>query len=66
MEILRDPATQNFDTISKVSAMRMIAEMYDKGLAVPEDKPKAAELYQESDLISNEWIQAINNLQIQS
>lgn len=66
LEIMLEPATQNFDTISKVSAMRMIAEMYDKGLAVPEDKPKAAELYQESDLISNEWIQAINNLQIQS
>ena len=66
LEILRDLATQNFDTISKVSAMRMIAEMYDKGLALPEDKQKSAELYQASDLINSEWIQAISNLQIQS
>ena len=65
LEILREPATQNFDTINKVSAMRMIAEMYDKGFALPEDKQKAAELYQESAFISNEWIQAINNIQIQ-
>ena len=65
LEILRESAEQNFDTVNKVSAMRMIAEMYDKGLALPEDKQKAAKLYQESDLISGEWIQAINNLQLQ-
>ena len=64
-EILRESAEQNFDTMNKIAAMRMIAEMYEKGLAVPEDKQKAAELYQESDLISNEWIQAINNMQFQ-
>lgn len=65
LEILCDPATQNFDTVNKVSAMRMIAKMYDKGLALPEDKQKSAKLYQEADLIANEWIQAINNLQLQ-
>ena len=65
LEILCETAKQNFDTVNKVSAMRMIAEMYDKGLAIPEDKQKAAKIYQESDLISSEWIQAINNLQLQ-
>ena len=65
LEILRDSAEQNFDTISKVSAMRMIAEMYNKGLAIPEDKQKAAELYQASNLISSKWIQSINNMQLQ-
>ncbi|MCR5834340.1 MAG: sel1 repeat family protein [Selenomonadaceae bacterium] len=65
LAILFESAEQNFDTVNKVSAMRMIAEMYDKGLAVPEDKQKAVKLYQEADLISSEWIQAINNLQLQ-
>ncbi len=65
LEILREPAEQNFDTMSKIAALRMIAEMYEKGLSIPEDKQKADELYQESDLISNEWIQAINNMQLQ-
>lgn len=65
LEILRELAEQKVDTMNQVSAIRMIAEMYDKGLALPEDKTKAATLYQEADLIGNEWIQAINNIQIQ-
>lgn len=43
-----------------------LAEIYDKGLGVPEDKEKAANLYQEAARINDEWINAINNLQMRA
>ena len=64
LEILRVSASKKFDVINKVAALRMIAEMYDKGLGVPEDKEKAANLYQEATRINDEWIHAINNLEL--
>lgn len=66
LEILRVPASKKFDVINKVAALRMIAEIYDKGLGVPEDKEKAANLYQEAARINDEWINAINNLQMRA
>lgn len=45
---------------------RMIAEMYDKGLGVTEDKEKSANLYQEATRINDEWINDINNLQLRA
>ena len=64
LEILQDGASNPFDIINKVAAMRMIAEIYDKGLGVPEDKEKAADLYQEATSINEEWMQTINALQM--
>lgn len=49
--------------MNKVAAMRIIAEMYAKGLAVAEDKEKADRLYQEAAQINSEWNRALNNLQ---
>ena len=66
LEILRASAAKKFDVINKVAALRMIAEMYDKGLGVPEDKEKAAGLYQEASRINDEWINAINNVQMRA
>ena len=64
LEILQDGASNPFDIINKVAAMRMIAEIYDKGLGIPEDKEKAADLYQEATSINEEWMQTINALQM--
>ena len=67
LEILRVPASKKFDAINKVTALRMIAEIYDKGLGgITADKEKAANLYQEAALINDEWIHAINNLQMRA
>ncbi len=63
LKFLEESASDNFDTINKVAAMRIIAEMYAKGIAVAEDKEKAERLYQESSRISAEWNRALNNLQ---
>lgn len=63
LEILRVPASKDFDAINKTTALRMIAEIHDKGLGVPVDKEKAAELYREAESISAKWIYAINRLQ---
>ena len=54
----------NFEMVQKVVALRMIVEIYDKGLGVPADKEKAANLYQEATRINDEWINDINNLQL--
>lgn len=66
LEILQNPASNSFDIINKVTAMRMIAEIYDKGLGVPEDKEKADNLYKEAALINSKWMQSINILQMRA
>ena len=63
LKFLEESASNNFDTMNKVAAMRIIAEMYAKGLAVAEDKEKADRLYQEAAKINSEWNRALNNLQ---
>jgi|GEM_PF-2788311 len=63
LKFLEETASNNFDTINKVAAMRIIAEMYAKGLAVAEDKEKADRLYREAAQINSEWNRALNNLQ---
>ena len=50
----------------RVGYVRVSSVEQNEERQIIELKQKAAELYQESDLISSEWIQAINNIQIQS
>ena len=63
LAMLNAPASDQIDTMNRVDAMRMLANMYDRGLGVPEDKQKAATLYQEATSISADRIRAINGLQ---
>lgn len=58
-----EATVNNLDTMSKVSAMRIIAEIYGKGEAVPQNKEKSEELSIEASSIMERWTYALNNLQ---
>ena len=57
-----EATTNNLDTMSKVSAMRIIAEIYGKGEIVPQNKEKSEELSIEASSIMKRWTYALNNL----